>query len=165
MPSAQRRGQVLNGELAYSLTLCFRRLPGLVGDGLGDLPERGVESWLPGVPLTGSAENHREKKKWLIKELSWQISFTEQQTIKEGHLLKFQTPFYLQSWTLASGRNLLQKFTCFVNPVLNIAAGFIYIYIYKYFAQLFWWFINDAFNCAQRYEACGSETFFNEIHA
>lgn len=25
-------------------SLCFRRLPGLVGDGLGDLPERGVES-------------------------------------------------------------------------------------------------------------------------
>lgn len=34
----------LNKVLIHFLTLCFRRLPGLVGDGLGDLPERGVES-------------------------------------------------------------------------------------------------------------------------
>lgn len=42
------------------LTLCFRRLPGLVGDGLGDLPERGVDSWLPGVPFTGRTKGHRQ---------------------------------------------------------------------------------------------------------
>lgn len=42
----------LRNKFPYFLTLCFRRLPGLVGDGLGDFPERGVESWLPGVPFT-----------------------------------------------------------------------------------------------------------------
>ncbi len=33
------------------LTLRLLRLAGLVGDGLGDLPDRGVDSWLPAVPL------------------------------------------------------------------------------------------------------------------
>lgn len=27
-----------------------------MGDGLGDFPERGVESWLPGVPFTELVE-------------------------------------------------------------------------------------------------------------
>lgn len=33
------------------ITLRRRRLAGLVGDGLGDFPDRGVDSWLPAVPL------------------------------------------------------------------------------------------------------------------
>ena len=32
-----------------------RRLAGLVGDGLGDFPDLGVESWLPAVPLAKGA--------------------------------------------------------------------------------------------------------------
>lgn len=39
-------------------TLRRRRLAGLVGDGLGDFPDRGVDSWLPAVPL---AVNERIK--------------------------------------------------------------------------------------------------------
>lgn len=48
---------MLRNQFPYFLTLCFRRLPGLVGDGLGDFPERGVESWLPGVPFTKRTRN------------------------------------------------------------------------------------------------------------
>lgn len=60
---ATQSRQILNRWLACVLTLCFLRLPGLVGDGLGDLPERGVESWLPGVPLTRNKRNHTERKR------------------------------------------------------------------------------------------------------
>lgn len=56
-------GFSLRNQFSYFLTLCFRRLPGLVGDGLGDFPERGVESWLPGVPFTKRTRNGKEKKK------------------------------------------------------------------------------------------------------
>lgn len=52
----------LRNQFPYFLTLCFRRLPGLVGDGLGDFPERGVESWLPGVPFTKRTINWEGKK-------------------------------------------------------------------------------------------------------
>lgn len=48
---------MLRNQFPCFLTLCFRRLPGLVGDGLGDFPERGVESWLPGVPFTKRTRN------------------------------------------------------------------------------------------------------------
>lgn len=45
-------------ENQYFFTLRRRRLAGLVGDGLGDFPDRGVDSWLPAVPL---AVNERIK--------------------------------------------------------------------------------------------------------
>lgn len=37
------------------------RLPGLVGEGLGDFPEWGVDSWLAGVPFTGG---RKQERKW-----------------------------------------------------------------------------------------------------
>lgn len=56
----------------YCLTLRFFKLPGLVGDGLGDFAEWGVDSWLAGVPFTTrgkrkmlefTKKKNREKKK------------------------------------------------------------------------------------------------------
>lgn len=38
-------------ENYHFITRRLLRLAGLVGDGLGDFPERGVDSWLPAVPL------------------------------------------------------------------------------------------------------------------
>ncbi len=35
----------------FCLTLRFFKLPGLVGDGLGDFAEWGVDSWLSGAPI------------------------------------------------------------------------------------------------------------------
>lgn len=43
-----------------SLTWRWLMLPGLVGEGLGDFPEWGVDSWLAGVPFTGGG---RKKEK------------------------------------------------------------------------------------------------------
>ncbi len=51
----------------FCLTLRFFKLPGLVGDGLGDFAEWGVDSWLSGVPFTTKKKGknvwvHQKKK-------------------------------------------------------------------------------------------------------
>lgn len=49
-----------------ALTLRLLRLAGLVADGLGDFPDRGVDSWLPAVPLAEIKNNSALTKKILI---------------------------------------------------------------------------------------------------
>lgn len=49
------------------------RLAGLVGEGLGDFPDRGVDSWLPAVPLAvGTAE--METISIMMKYCSFSVS-------------------------------------------------------------------------------------------
>lgn len=57
----------------HSITRRLLRLAGLVGDGLGDFPERGVDSWLPAVPLAvDRVWKHFLKKKMIIYLFSCQ---------------------------------------------------------------------------------------------
>lgn len=47
------------------ITLRLRRLAGLVGEGLGDFPDRGVDSWLPAVPLAVAVNKGVKSAEWL----------------------------------------------------------------------------------------------------
>lgn len=81
------------------ITLRRRRLAGLVGDGLGDFPDRGVDSWLPAVPLAVNERISSAPAMTAVVVASLALECSEQrrspELLDEGDLLLRDIPPHL----------------------------------------------------------------------